>query len=457
VSTPDTPTEAPALSRCRFDDSLERMLQVLCDELGRDEVAKGWVLRDATGCLSYFSHAPLSENFASSVASKLRAALGPYARPDRVLAGPDDPSAAIVDDDPATATLRLPVTDSAGSSAAIDVRVLDRRIVGADWVRQPELSAEPPAGAAKRIAFASLKGGVGRSTALTVVAAEQARKGRNVLVIDLDLEAPGLGSLLLRQEDVPRFGVIDYLVERNFEVPDSAFVHDMVGNSTLTQGQGQVDVVPAVGTRTKEEPRNYLAKLSRAMLEAIDESGEPVSPAGKLREMLTQLEQRRRYDLVLLDVRSGLAELTAGPLLALDAEILLFGTAQLQTEQDLHYLFAALATLTGDEGAVRWRRLKMVHAKAREAAAVAAFRDRLWNLFLEHLYEEDNDLEAFSFDADIPDAPHYPIVIPLDSAFADWDPANEPTKLIAAYYERTFGELVAYVDDLLSPERDAED
>jgi hypothetical protein len=227
----------------------------------------------------------------------------------------------------------------------------------------------------------------------------------------------------------------------------------MVGNSTLTQGQGQVDVVPAVGTRTGEAPENYLAKLSRAMLEAIGVEGESLSLAGKLRAMLTQLEGRRAYDLVLLDVRAGLAELAAGPLLALDAEVLLFGTAQLQTTQDLHYLFAHLATLTGTVGPVQWERLKIVHAKAARAASTALFRDELWDLFNTYSYVETAGLEEFNFDADSPEAPHYPIVIPLDSAFADWDPAREPSKLMEDYYSRTFGDLFAYVDDLLRVEQ----
>ena len=43
--------------------------------------------------------------------------------------------------------------------------------------------------------FYSLRGGVGRSTALAYTARIIARRGRTVLCVDMDLEAPGLAAL----------------------------------------------------------------------------------------------------------------------------------------------------------------------------------------------------------------------------------------------------------------------
>ena len=91
----------------------------------------------------------------------------------------------------------------------------------------------------------------------------------------------------------------------------------------------------------------------------------------------------------------------------------------------------------------------MVHAKAHEAESHDRLNDALWELFSDYLYEEQEGLQGFNFDADEPDAPHNPIAIPLDAAFADWDPAEKPAKLVEAYYARTFGALLRFVDDLL--------
>ena len=448
---------------CRFDDSLPRLVKLLVDTLGRERVSAGVVLRDATGRLSFFSDAALEPATARQIEQLAGAALGAYVRSERVVVGAADPGAERVLNDPGP--LDVPVRLD-GNDDAVQVRYLDRRIVGADWLRLPAESRHPGNGGdagggraeAQRVVFASLKGGVGRSTALTVVAAEQARRGRNVLVIDLDLEAPGIGSLLLSGDRTPGFGVIDYLVERNFGTVDHAIVDDMIGTSALTQGQGLVSVVPAVGRRTLGAPGNYLAKLARAMTEAVDDDDGPLSLASKLLEMLTDLEAQRRYDLVLIDVRAGLSEVTAGPLLALDAEILLFATDQVQTLQDLEFLLAHLRSLTGAARPAYWDRLKMVHAKAAQTARINDFRDALWNLFSTYLYVETLELEEFNFDADAPEAPHYPLVIPLDTAFADWDPVGNPDKLVESYYARTFETLIAYIDDLVSVEqRDAQD
>jgi len=438
---------------CHFDDSLPRLLKILTEKLGQVQTEAGVVLRDATGCLSFFA----SENIDDAVVREIdllsRAALGAYARPDRLLVRPGDSGSERTLRDPDALVIRTTIDDA----RELTIHYLDRRIVGADWLNRPTPPTLPSeSGApithelrARRVVFATLKGGVGRSTALAIVAADQARKGRDVLVVDLDLEAPGIGSLLLSSDRMPTFGVIDYLVERNFGEVDDMIVNNMVGTSALTQGQGLVNVLPAVGTRTLAAPGNYLAKLSRAMVEAVGGAGGPVSVAGKLREMLERLESARRYDLVLIDVRAGLTELTAGPLLTLDAEVMIFGTAQRQTIQDLSFLMAHLSTLTGDAQPSPWERLKMVHAKA-SATTIQWFRNELWGLFSSYLYVESVGLQEFNFDADVPEAPHYAIVIPLDTAFADWDPVANPDKLVEGYYARTFIQLLRYIDDILS-------
>ena len=50
--------------------------------------------------------------------------------------------------------------------------------------------------------FYSYKGGVGRSLALLNTAYTLAGRGRHVLVVDMDLEAPGIGNFLLRQGEL---------------------------------------------------------------------------------------------------------------------------------------------------------------------------------------------------------------------------------------------------------------
>jgi Flp pilus assembly CpaE family ATPase len=80
------------------------------------------------------------------------------------------------------------------------VRVLDRLVTGADWSRAPF-----PATQANRLTLYGVKGGVGRSTAAAVLCWRLAQANKRVLVFDLDLESPGVGTTLLPPEREPDF------------------------------------------------------------------------------------------------------------------------------------------------------------------------------------------------------------------------------------------------------------
>jgi len=274
----------------RFDDSLPALAKVVEETLGKEALEAGTVLRDAMGCLAFFAASPLDEEAAPRLSRALRSALGAYARPDRVVAGSDDYGAAAVREDPSA--LRLSVGD-------LHVRLVDRRLAGADWLRAPVIVAPPP----PRFVFASLKGGVGRSTALTVVAAHLASQGRRVLAVDLDMEAPGLGALLLTPETLPEFGVIDALVENGLSGLDGPFLTDLVGASELASGGGRIDVLPALGARSFQNPADVLAKIARAYVEDVRPDGSVQTILDQVRSLIDQFADPTRYDAILVDAR----------------------------------------------------------------------------------------------------------------------------------------------------------
>ena len=61
--------------------------------------------------------------------------------------------------------------------------------------------------------FYSFKGGVGRSMALVNVAVELAQRGRRVLAVDFDLEAPGLDTFDLPRPEGVKLGLVDFVGE----------------------------------------------------------------------------------------------------------------------------------------------------------------------------------------------------------------------------------------------------
>src|SRR5205823_3002430 len=55
--------------------------------------------------------------------------------------------------------------------------------------------------------------GVGRTMALVNVGAELARRGRKVLLVDFDLEAPGLSTYDLLRPPKPCPGIVEFVTE----------------------------------------------------------------------------------------------------------------------------------------------------------------------------------------------------------------------------------------------------
>jgi hypothetical protein len=435
--------------RMFFDESLPTLVRNISEQFGAEVLKQGAIVRDTSGRLLFLnSQASPSDEARAFIESKLSGDLGAYAHTGRVIAFGDEPGIQLLLHDPAVFPMEY---DS------LNFRLLDRRIVGSAWVEPPqEEAAWPP-----RIVFASLKGGVGRSTALAVTASDLSRRNKNLLVIDLDLEAPGLGDMLLDDERMPRFGTVDYLVENGLNgVPDQS-LSDFVGTSALTTaGGGRVDVVPALGTSATNYPYNTLPKLARAMIEDIDPSGASVSVTVQIANMLKRFTGRDTYDVVLIDSRAGMSELAAPTILGLGAKVLLFGTAQRQTVQGYSALFAALRLLAQRDRSLGrhadWRlQFKAVHAKASlDETTAARYRDDLYELFADNLYDADDiqqpDLDGVSFNIDDEDGPHWPLIIPFTQNLIDFDPVQAPSQLNVAFYEQAYRPFLNGIDSIIA-------
>lgn len=437
----------PVVPRPFFDDSLPFLVRTLRDRAEDGFVENGTVLRDASGRLSFFAaRAPASATEREELGRVLREALGVYSRHERPIVFADDGGASPILHSPE----RIPIQVD-----GVFCNVLDRRIVGSGWLESPSfLAVSPP-----RIAFATLKGGVGRTTALVVAATDLARRNRNVLLVDLDLEAPGLGDMILDDDRIPEFGVIDFLVEDGLGGVTDELLPSFVGTSGLTvAGGGRVDVVPALGRRSIDAPENVLAKLSRAMLEDITDAG-PVSVGAQISSMIDRVARRNSYDVVLIDSRAGLSELAAPAVIALGATVLLFGTAQKQTIEGYRSLFAALQLLAQRDRALgrdaEWRlSLRPVYAKASMDVDIAQrFQDEFYEIYSAHLYDAETTGEggeqALRFARDDHSAPHWPLTIAFNQSFVDFDPGRTPSQLGHAFYEQTFRSFLDGLDDII--------
>jgi len=440
----------------RFDDSLPAFAALVREALGEAALANNLFLRDASGRLTFvmLRDIPSSEE-CSSIAARAVSRLGAYVDKDGfAIATPEELFDDSLKDIGSSITLKVSHDLFKGT-----VKLVDRRMVGADWLRTPE----PASGSPARFVFASVKGGVGRSTALCVVAAELASKGRRVLAIDMDLEAPGLGNLLLPDATLPEFGLLDYLVElEGGNEIDEEFYADIVGHSWVGGGRGRVDVIPAIGMRSLRNPTNVLAKLARAYL-AGDANGKTLTFSDHIRMLVEKFADPRRYDAILVDARAGLHETTAAAVLGLGAEVLLFSLDQAQAFEGYRLFFANLGILpvnTNDD----WRfRLHIIQAKAPiDPKQRAGFAERMESLRDEYLprpaAQHDMDIDPSTFkdtfnvewsgdtssdeetipDTDMPTT----LAIREDERFRSFEPAADHNILATPAYSDSFGELI---------------
>ena len=240
-----------------FDSALDHFAAVVAERLGVASLDNGRFLRDVDGRLAFIPSAHPSAETLAGLRADVIERLGRYAAAAPVLT-----EAQLFD--PTIATDAAVYEQIASWQTPRRVAVVDRRLVGQDWANQwgGDVVGAPPI-----IVFHSVKGGVGRSTALAILAADQARRGRNVLVVDLDMEAPGVGSLLLGDEDLPELGVLDWFVETNLHdeldgaLDPRSIAQLGIAESPLTQGHGAVDVMPALGLECLSRPWNVVTKL----------------------------------------------------------------------------------------------------------------------------------------------------------------------------------------------------
>ena len=286
---------------------------------------------------------------------------------------------------------------------------VDRLVTGGDWWTVAEARPEPRT---TRCTLFSVKGGVGRSTTSVVLAWHLAQKGERVLVVDLDIESPGISSAVLDDRIRPRFGVTDWFVE-DLAGHGPIVVHDMTAAPSWARDlDGDVRIAPAHG----RDPGEYLAKLGRVYLDT------DVPWTARLNRMLSQLEETCSPSIVLVESRSGLHDIAAATVTDIDAQVLLFAVDSESHWTDYGILFR------------HWQSRGLAH-KIRERLSIVSgrtpdvdtepylqrFRERAWDLF-RHLYDDVAPSESsgyeFSFDLHEEDAPHDPIPIHWTRGFS---------------------------------------
>jgi Mrp family chromosome partitioning ATPase len=258
------------------------------------------------------------------------------------------------------------------------------------------------------VSFYSYKGGVGRSTLVAIVAAILARAGSSVVIIDLDLEAPGQQSLFDAQ---PSRGVIDYIVE-HIALGSTEFAGLLVDvTAQVPEATGSVHLAASGAVDWA-----YVEKIARLDFAAHThpDGQSPVYLA--LSSLLKDVRRTQKPDWILLDARTGIHDLGGLAMHAFAHIDVLVGRDGRQGMEGLRLCLQALARRRDPDDI----QTLIVHALApapledeRVSVPVQqAFQNTVYELFKETLYEPLEDAELPS--ADDSGASHTPYAIPLD-------------------------------------------
>jgi len=302
------------------------------------------------------------------------------------------------------------------NDSELKIRMLDRQVTGQDWLAVDE---HKYADKAPRVVFYGFKGGVGRSTALMLTARNFAQKGKKVLVVDLDLESPGLSGLLLPKDNSPEYGLVDWLIED--AIGQGEILKDHI--YSISPLEQNIVVVPCTGYKSGDG--SYLAKLSRIYGD-VNIDGKIESFSMRLKRLFDKLEDELKPDLVLIDSRAGLHDISATSIVGLSDMTYIFATGSEQSWQGLSLLFAHWRNYP--EKLMQFRdKLKMVHAlfpETDQLSRKASYIENSFELFEKYIYEniapdaEDQD-DFFNFSTDDDSAPHYPVRIDWENRFVE--------------------------------------
>ena len=274
----------------------------------------------------------------------------------------------------------------------------------------------------RTVTFYSFKGGVGRTTALTHVAWILAMRGRKVVAVDLDLEAPGL-STAFSLNPQPTQGIVDYFYERSYlpeGVEPDISITQIFGEVRIPNATGRLFVVPAGSLNL-----DYISKVDDLRATTILDSGENLWSI-----FCREIQDQLKPDILLIDSRTGINQWGALSLLQAADEVIIFLFPNEQNRQGIEILLQSLKAFNLS--------INFVFSPVPDLSDVGITKVRkIWQPLLEGINNEIDENEITGNESDLDDAlseVENPLVIPYLQPIALAD--SYPVQGLLDYYTR---------------------
>lgn len=406
-----------------FDEVLPRLLQVCESFPGFEKVERAVVVRDLRGRVRLALRCDVRDMDPTQIAlleQALSSGLGQWFEPP--VLGPSAGNelgrlrgTVLSQEAPwRDAEWTSPGTGAVNTAREGKWHLVERRLSKLAWTGEEKSTLPWPLVRQKPaiVTFYSFKGGVGRTTLLAATAWQLAEQGRRVVAIDLDVEAPGLGSLLGAQGSR---GVVDFLVD-HLAIGATALDGILTSAAALPGDvAGLVDVVTAGNV-----DHSYFEKLAR--LDFVGSGLGSTALESPVRAGLVALLRAisRRTpapDYILLDSRAGLHDVAGLSLNDLAHVNVLVGRDSDQAYRGLDLTIEAL----GRRRKFEHQRCVVVQSMAPDDPGseeykriTSEYRSRSYEAFSRHVYSRD--LDDAGRPVDLPEldddsVAHYPVVV----------------------------------------------
>ena len=319
--------------------------------------------------------------------------------------------------------------------------ILERPIAKKAWIMkgQQQESAWPYEEAVgengtKVITFYSFKGGMGRTTALAGAALTLAKRGKSIVMVDTDIEAPGLATLFFEEETIDR-GVLDYLLEYNLEntVRIEDYILDVAESALLSEEEGHLFLMPA-----GRVDNDYLQKLARIDYQDNREN----YLRDSVKTLVQEIRVRYRPDYIFVDARAGFHDLGGVMVTQLPHGDVLFGNDSRQSWDGIVQVLRTVGEGHAEDFPIMIVDTMCPSPTSPEyASARDSFILKSYTACVENYYDGETGIPG-------PDAAgeaHYPVMIPFDYELLHGvelysDGSQERNQKVGAYKERLTGD-----------------
>ncbi len=319
--------------------------------------------------------------------------------------------------------------------------VIEKFLTNAFWNGEVQKNRER-FGKSKLVSFYSFKGGVGRTTTMVMTAVAMAKKGKKIVLVDFDLEAPGVASLF-PDDTVSKYGVLDYLIESNTydsEIRIDEYLYPVSDYCRVSQEGGEIYIVPAFGKIAGTNAELYRKNLMRFNLDlpAYMEEKTPID------NLLAKIDDFLSPDYIFIDTRSGLHQIGGITLSRYSDLAVLFFYGSRQNTEGMKMVLPALKK-TGTS-------FVLVNSKVPSNEEVASIEKKI---YLEGSYSAlaDCDIQYKEGNILIDDelGEHYPLNIPFSDTL---EVVNSIEQFMKAFDEQksNYSELVTVLEDSLESE-----